>query len=296
MSRAYGWDGGQIVPAEADVIRDLATKTIAGTPTAHLVKDLNERGIPTVTGARWSTPTLGRLLKNPRLIGKRQARDGQLIDNPDAPPILDLDTWNALQAVMRSEDRQRFAPTRHRETLLAGLLRCGRCGGPLYWTGGDAFSCGDTDCKGVRIQQAIAETEITERVLVRLTSTGWLDALSAALHSVDAQRDIIADCDARMVRLAEEFGAGGNPAAFEAGMAAARRRKAEAEAALDAAVVAKAMPSLAPADVVQWWTDATMKDHRAVLNLLIDHVDVAARKPGRTGADRLDIVWKESET
>src|SRR6266550_6989798 len=63
-TRPFGYetDKRTLRPDEAEIIRDCATRVLAGDSLRSICKDLNERGIFTVTGKQWSTQTLRRLL------------------------------------------------------------------------------------------------------------------------------------------------------------------------------------------------------------------------------------------
>jgi hypothetical protein len=59
------------------VLREAARRAIAGERLASVARDLRSRGIPSPTGHVWTDATLGRLLRNPRLVGDR-AYKGQV--------------------------------------------------------------------------------------------------------------------------------------------------------------------------------------------------------------------------
>jgi site-specific DNA recombinase len=69
--KAYGltsaWDG--VVESEAAVLRQAARRAIGGERLASIARDLRSRNIPSPTGRHWTDATLGRLLRNPRIVG-----------------------------------------------------------------------------------------------------------------------------------------------------------------------------------------------------------------------------------
>ena len=63
-TRPFGYESDHRTarPAEAAVIRECAARVLAGDSLRSICIDLNDRQVPTVTGARWSPQTLRRML------------------------------------------------------------------------------------------------------------------------------------------------------------------------------------------------------------------------------------------
>jgi Recombinase len=98
--KAYGltpqWDG--IVESEAGVLREAARRVIGGERLASLARELRSRDVPSPTGRRWTDATLGRLLRNPRIVGDRVYK-GQ-VARDCWPAILDRETFARLQVTL----------------------------------------------------------------------------------------------------------------------------------------------------------------------------------------------------
>lgn len=128
-TRHFGYNadgkGLVIVPEEAAVIRDAAQRVLAGETLHSIMRDLNERGIPTVTGRRWRTQTLKRTLTSWTVCGRREHR-GEDVGAAMWEPILTRSERDRLHRLLCDPDRSRPAPAR--VALLAGLVRCGQCG------------------------------------------------------------------------------------------------------------------------------------------------------------------------
>jgi site-specific DNA recombinase len=75
--RPYGFEtGGMVVrEEEAQVIRHVAACVIQGTSITALARDLNERGVPSASGKKWSHKSLMQILTRKRLIGIRTHRE-----------------------------------------------------------------------------------------------------------------------------------------------------------------------------------------------------------------------------
>jgi site-specific DNA recombinase len=143
--RPYGYrsDFVTVDQGEAQVIREGCGPAARWRGPARGHQDLNRRGLLSSTGKPWSPPTLRRTLASPRLAGLRVhwrneptaagkvRRIAKVVGPGTWEPILDQATHEALVALF--EDPARRSQTRQaRVHLLAGLLRCGRCGGPMY--------------------------------------------------------------------------------------------------------------------------------------------------------------------
>lgn len=138
-------------PENAQIIREIAEGIIAGMPVSAAARELTTRQIPTgrkhkgVPLTNWHATTLISMLRNPALAGyitwqhkftKGKDRTYKLVRGPDGKPlkrepaILDQETFDALQRVLR-----RPAQKRGRVLGTARLIRiayCGECKQPLW--------------------------------------------------------------------------------------------------------------------------------------------------------------------
>jgi site-specific DNA recombinase len=140
-SRAFGWDlikddSGKVVDEvvnedEAKIIREAADRLLLGASLRAVCRDLNERGVKTVSGKPWVSTTLKRMVLSPRVIGYRVYRGEGLVPN-SLPAILDSETPAALKKILNDEQRRtnRFYNKRY-YLLSGGILGCFRCGHPL---------------------------------------------------------------------------------------------------------------------------------------------------------------------
>ena len=115
---------------EADILREVAERWLAGEPMRALARDLQERGVPTVRGGAWSRTGLRKTLMSPRLAGIRVHRRGddvRTVRLRDWTPVFSDELHGRLVAA-DSTSANRRAPERY---LLTGLLRCGGCGSNL---------------------------------------------------------------------------------------------------------------------------------------------------------------------
>lgn len=131
--RAYGWTAdGELIAAEADVLRRAAASVLAGVGTRQICRELAADGVVTVAGTDWSPTTLKRALASPRMIGRKADSMGRPImrGKPAYPPVLDTATWKAVRRTLT--DPRRGGVRKHRlELLESPKLVCDNCNGRM---------------------------------------------------------------------------------------------------------------------------------------------------------------------
>lgn len=128
--RPYGYeaDGKTVRVAEALEVHKASEAIVAGRSLAGLAKDLNDRGVPTSTGAKWDSVGLSRVLRRPRNAGLIE-RDGRIFGQAKWPAIVDEPLWRGVCAVLGDPSR-RTSPGPARRWLGSGLYMC-HCGEPV---------------------------------------------------------------------------------------------------------------------------------------------------------------------
>lgn len=121
---------------EADIVREMARRTIAGESAGAIVTDLAARGWASPAAKPLDRSTLKRILRNPRYAGLMP--DGET--KAAWEPVLDRETWE--RARMAVDRRAGAFPrgTHPARWLLSGIACCGRCGRPMriaHITSGD---------------------------------------------------------------------------------------------------------------------------------------------------------------
>lgn len=181
--RPFGWqaDRATLDPKESAVVQRLVADLLTGRSLRSVVRELTEQGLTTTAGNPWSQQTLRQYLRNPRLVGLRTYRREVLQDDQDNPvrglwePMLDVDTWHRLQALLsRPETRTRVPRRGARHYLLTGILRCGVCQSPMYgnrriYNGGTRhyYACSGTG-HTVTASGVESDDAVTRLVLARL--------------------------------------------------------------------------------------------------------------------------------
>jgi hypothetical protein len=286
-----------------------------GLDDSTIAKILRDAGVP-ADRSYWRAGNLRAMIRRGSLAGWREFSPGdrggrgEMVAQGDWTPILDKETVEEIRKVTdRTGVRKKGREPKH---LLAGVLKCGRCGSSLAGSpdgrGGYRYACSkqpgrQTTCGGLTI---------TGEPVDRLVSTAVIDALADARvragtrrlgvsdQSVKRAEGEITEIEALREEYAQEAAAGRlRPAEWRAVREGLDARQREAERVLGAwAPNLRAVLSDVPkrrTEAEAWWADATMRRRREVVQTLIERIEVApvgrgARRfdPARLG----DPVWR----
>jgi site-specific DNA recombinase len=300
----YADDKITIVPAEAEVIRTLAERLVAGESLRSLASWLEAQRITTVGGGPWRTPTLRALLTSGRIAGLRE-HQGSVIGPAVWEPIVTEQTRARILARLSEQSRTgRRSPRRY---LLSGMLRCGKCQGVLFSAarqdtrryvcsaGPDHGGCGR-----LTVVAAPVEDLITRAVLLRLDSPELADALSGRA-AADEHTAALALALAEDRQQQEELG--GLWAAKKIDTAGWLRARGDLEARIreTESKLARLTRSDALAGLVgngeqlrAVWDELNLTRQAAIVRAVLDHAVIG---PGVLGARTLDParvqpVWR----
>ena len=133
-----GADGKyEICEDDAEVVRSIFDKFLAGMPFSDIAYELNARGVKTKSGGEWNKGSFHRMLRNERYIGTYIFGD-TVIEN-GIPPIISKDIFYKVQQKlkMKQTNSKRRAPASY---ILTGKLFCGHCGSPMVGVSGTSKS------------------------------------------------------------------------------------------------------------------------------------------------------------
>lgn len=293
-------------PLTGPVLADIYRRYVAGESVYALVRWLNAHGHQTVPGygkrepGPWSDRSLRRVLDSGfasgRFLVARELHQGV------HEPVIGEDLWQAYLDARRLR-AARPARTIRSQYLLSGLIRCGRCGGPMVAGQYGAqrtpkYRCvrgkelGPTVCVGGYAMASYVEREVYD----------WLVDLAG---EVEARRDVSLAAQARVTasrseadrlaraiaRVAGELqqlalsnaSAPLPPDVYAATVAGLVERREQLQAAQeDAAVSARRSPSDPVAvaqDLLESWADRPVEHRREVLRDLIRPVRVTTGRP-----------------
>lgn len=158
----------------APIVQRVFREYADGKPYMAILEGLNNDGIRTINGNKFTNNSLRKMLKNDRYIGIYRYKD--IIDLQGIPPIIDKALFDQVQKEIqrRSFTKIRQAPQGSEVYLLSGKLFCGHCGEPMTGERGRSktgkeyryYSCNGTKtrsrngCKKKRVQKEVIEAEV----------------------------------------------------------------------------------------------------------------------------------------
>ncbi|HEY3870859.1 MAG TPA: recombinase family protein, partial [Actinocrinis sp.] len=110
--RMYGFEKDQTThrAEEVKVIREMADRVVKGESARRIIADLNERGVPTAEGGKWTKATMINMLRRPRYgewgstgKGIREHKGAQYQAIWDC--VFDRVTFERLQAAIRVDEQ-----------------------------------------------------------------------------------------------------------------------------------------------------------------------------------------------
>lgn len=132
--RPFGYeaDGVTVREAEAEIVRDLTDRALAGESIHSLSRDLNTRGVTTSTGGTWKPPEVRRLILRGRNAGfiERSHHNGaqtEILGPASWPAIVDEARWRSARRLLTAPGR-RQARSADEVWIGSGIYVCGRCG------------------------------------------------------------------------------------------------------------------------------------------------------------------------
>jgi len=163
----------EIVAGEAAVILRMYRRYAEGVSQSTIARELNDDGIRTAQGAKWSQPHVSQILSNP--IYRGMVRNGSDLFPGEHESIVSDELWHTVEsmraAATRHKGRGGGRPPAGSHLLTGGLLRCS-CGAAMRartnqkangpW---EAYLCsgrqsGETRCTVAAIARAEVDTAV----------------------------------------------------------------------------------------------------------------------------------------
>jgi DNA invertase Pin-like site-specific DNA recombinase len=126
----------EIIPEEADVVREIFSRVGAGESYSDICRDLNERGLKTRHGAAWNRSSFNTILRNQRYIGTYISKYN--IQENAIPQIVEKELFYKVQSASHDKRGPRRTPNGYYS--LTGKLFCGLCGDTMTGTSGTSKS------------------------------------------------------------------------------------------------------------------------------------------------------------
>lgn len=304
-ARPFGYEADKVtvLPGEAAVIREVAARLLAGDSLGSIARDLDERQVRTSTGKVWKTSMLRRTITSARISGQRENR-GEIVGPAVWPAIITPEQTTQLRALFADPARkQNRAPRRY---LLAGLLRCGRCGEVMVSRpragGARAYICrkdpGFPGCGHMYVTADPVESLIAEAVLYRLDSPELAAALTAGDDGPDSDLQAALEADDEQLKVLARLHANNEIGlsewlearkVIETRMTAAKRTlsRNRRTTVLDGFV--------GNSDTLrQQWAGLTLSRQQGIVKAVLDHavVNSEAKRSSRFDPGRVVPVWR----
>ncbi|MDD9206752.1 recombinase family protein [Georgenia sp. 10Sc9-8] len=300
----YAPDRVSVVESEAQIIRELVARFLAGESMRSLATWLNEEGVAPVSGESWRTQSLRAMLMSGRIAGLREYR-GQVVGEAAWPAIITPE--QRRQVLARFAEKKATGRRAPRRYLLSGLLRCQRCGGRLYsnprgdkrryvcLNGPDHRGCGRLTITADPVEHLLAAA-----VRFRLDTPDLADALASRASMDERHASLVVELEADRAQLSEL-----------AGMYAARQITAEEWRTARAPITKRVehaerqlqRASGTPA-VDEWvgkgkeladrWATLPLERQALIMAAVLDHAVISPGVPGARGLDpdRVHPVWR----
>jgi DNA invertase Pin-like site-specific DNA recombinase len=303
--RPYGYrpagDGNlTVIPEEAEIVRELAARVLAGESVHLLCRNLEARGVPTARGAHWRPVTLSSMLRAPLIAGERRWH-GEGPVKAVWEPIIDAATSARLRAALDPRKPRGVTP---RVNWLAGLLVCGECGqvlrGMRRENGKRRFACppgpSHRGCGRIEINTDPVEALMAEALFEVVDTPG----LVGRRQQQARQRQRVDDPAALEEELGELAAMRGRGELTTAEWRAARAPLlARIEAARAAQVGAQraqviSLYQVRSGGVRAAWDGLSIEQRQAVAGAVIEKIVVnkATRRGPIFDPGRLDITWR----
>jgi DNA invertase Pin-like site-specific DNA recombinase len=290
-----------LVPEEARAIAD-GYRIIEGGGTLYeIAKNWRARGLTGPTGAAFTDVAVREVLLRPANAGL-SAYKGEIVGRGDWEAIVDPDTYETVRAILTDPSRRR-GPGKPTTTLLAGVLRCGICQGPM--SGGvrgtrkDGSTRYNYRCRHGHAARARAVLDklITEALIAHLKrNAGKLarprkTTSRAVANAIDEAARLRGQIDGYQAR-ADGF----DPADLSGILRGLRAKLAKAEAKIvkDAGKPAS-HAMIASGDVLAAWLAADLNERRVVIAEQVDRIVVGKGKRGgpHDSLHNIEIFWRE---
>ncbi len=304
--RPFGFEDDKIThrPDEADVIRTVTARYIAGESLRSLTMWMEDQGIKSVFDKPWRTGTLRDMMTAGRTAGLRAHR-GEIVGPAAWKPIITPeDRLRVLAVIANRRNTNRRTP---RTSLLTGLLKCGRCQHTLYASRREQarrYVCmsypDHGGCGHLTVVADPLEDLVQAAVLYRLDTPQLADAL-AGRNSPDVETAALSDALARDREQLEELA--GMYAEREIG----RNEWITARQPIDARVkdLERRLSRITRNDALSGivgngaalagqWADLNLSRQHAIVRAVLDHAVIAPAERRGAGLDpnRVDLVWR----
>jgi hypothetical protein len=297
-------DGKMLIdPVAGPALRRVFEGRAAGLSWSKLARQLDAE-LPRQDGQPWRPATVKAILDSPLYLGRLERTVGgtPIVVEGAHEPLVDRAVFEAVQTQGAPAPKHRSLPA-----MLAGLVRCGSCGGALTRGGErkvrngkeyryDAYLCSLRCERMVRISAPALDAYVLGEVYERLANTRHVDASLRNGGDVKRAEAALAEAESERSRV---IGIASSILDSEALAETMRLHQAVVDAArleLVRAVGRERAAGPAHADLIETLEQGDDGQRNTILRTKLASVTVQrAGTPGRRGnlAERVRIVWAE---
>jgi site-specific DNA recombinase len=305
--RPFGFEPDKIThrPDEANVIRDVTARFLAGESLMSLVRWMDAEGIKSVFDKPWRTGTLRDMMTAPRTAGIRE-HAGSIIGKAVWEPIITPEDRNRVLSLIaqRRVTRERTP----RSYLLTGMLKCSRCHHTLYSSRRvdvRRYVCSSSPdhggCGRMTIDAPGVEELVQNAVLYRLDSPELAEALAGRINQDDATAslsDHLAGDQLMLNDLAQMYAAREiTRSEWMTARKPVESRITEIERRLSRMTRTDALAGIVGngAALGQQWASLNLTRQHAIVKAVLDHIVISPadrRGPRVVDPSRVDLVWR----
>lgn len=301
-TRRFGYTATMdaLVPDEADAVAWAYERILSGGSIREIAREWSSRGLRGPTGADVTPGMVRGVLMRPANAGL-SAYKRQIVGRSKLPTIVSEDVYRQATASL-SDPRRRTSPDDGRRTLLAGVLVCGVCGGPVraHNRGGRsrprrrAYGCHRSRCvtrSRARLDEAVSELVVAYLVKHRSTYRRAPKAVSKAAQRASADA---VEIQKRLDDLAALVAAGElSPADYAPAARGLRERLLEAESRVTRHAGTPATSKLLEADdVISSWAASAVSVQRSVIREVVESITIPVGTPGRFSMSGVTVAWR----
>jgi DNA invertase Pin-like site-specific DNA recombinase len=309
----------EVDEVEAEIIREIAKRLLAGDTKNSVITWLNGEGIPTSTGGMWSAQGLHVLMRRARLAGFREHHD-KITVKAVWPKIIERETHEQLRTLLDARQPPTGFPT-GRQHYLTGSLFCDRClaagvgknPGRMKvhsrQRGEQRYRCLPKNmggCAGREINLMELEKLVDKYMVGRLGDPKTLRELaqreSTRKDNSRALVDRIEADERRLALLQAQMNAEDAPEdelpELVTSVRVIRRRMAQAREELSRVMDVPAVAGEALADLAVRWPSLSVDRKCSLLRTFVERIIIGPAKPGPIRFDpaRVDIVPRKLGT
>ena len=188
-----------INPMTAPIVSESFEKYDVGTTIKEIVDSLNDRGIKTLKGSKFTINIITKMLKNRRYMGEYRFADVVIPDG--MPAIVSKELFERVQARM---EKNKKAPARYKAEhryLLTTKLFCGKCGAIMAGENGTSktmrkyyyYKCGNAkrkiNCDKKAVKKDWIENLVIENTMNMLCDDVFITRLVDTLYNMQSKEN-----------------------------------------------------------------------------------------------------------